>query len=101
MSNKLPYAGYVAYKVRELPKDEQQVERAKYYGNSTRGDKFLEYIEYCRVNGYEAEKPSFQLPDKPLPIGAQILAGVTGFVIAFVWLFVSIIAGSVKRGKYY
>jgi hypothetical protein len=101
MSNKLPYAGYVAYKVRELPKEEQQIERGKYYGTKTRADRFLEYMEYCRTNGLEAEKAGFPLPEKELSTGLKVAATGVGFLTWFTLFTLRAIGESVKRGKYY
>jgi hypothetical protein len=97
----LPYAGYVAYKVRELPREAQQAERGKYYGKNTRVERFKEYQQYCRENGYEAENPGFEMPEPKLSPGLKIAANGVGFLGWFTWFTLSAIAESVKRGKYY
>ena len=100
MSNRLPYAGYVSYVVREMQPEEAQAVRRQYFSLKTKPQKWLEYTTYCQENGYLADKPDFEI-EQPKPLWMKIAAGLALPIIWFVAFLAAVMVESIKRGKYY
>jgi hypothetical protein len=100
MSNRLPYAGYVSYIVREMTPEEAQVVRRQYFSLKTKPMKWPEYVAYCQDNGYKPDDPDFTI-EQPKPLWMKIGAALLLPVLWFIAFMMAVMVESVKRGKYY
>jgi hypothetical protein len=100
LSNRLAYAGYVAYVVREMQPEEAQAVRRQYFSPKTKPHKWFEYTAYCKDNGYTPDNPDFEI-EQPKPLWIKILAGLALPALWFIAFLSAVMVESVKRGKYY
>lgn len=100
MSNRLPYAGYVSFIVRDMQPEAAQEVRRDYFSPKTKPHKWSEYTAYCADNGYTPDKPDFEVKAE-IPTAMKVLGALALAPLWFLVLCMAIVVESVKRGKYY
>ena len=99
MSNRMPYAGWVAYTLREAGKDNDQQERAKYFSNSGRIERYDEYVAFCKAEKKQYDSPPdgyWESKEKPWHKPTGIAMALTGILL---WFISGVIGGSTGQRR--
>ena len=99
MSNRLPYAGWVAYTLREAGKENDQAERGKYFSNTGRIDNYDNYVAFCKSEKKQYDSPPdgyWESKEKPWHKPTGIAMGLTGILL---WFIAGVIGGSTGQSR--
>ena len=94
MSNKMPYAGWVAMTLRDNGDQDNQEARAKYWTDSGKVEFYDQYVAFCKQEKKKHDPPPegyWESKEKPWHKPTGILMGLTGILV---WVTSGIIGGS-------